>query len=135
MDGKDEAIVVDSSFVLNALLPDEQSLLATNLFDRYSLGECVLVSSPLLLFEVINGIKMSVARRRMNRERAESLIKGFLELKIKLVEMDAKKLFSLACQENLTVYDASYLLVSKENNYPLLSRERRRLRRKRMEVN
>ena len=103
------------------MLPDEDSLFATNIFNKFSNGEYCLVSCPLLPYEIANGIKVALIRKRIDKVGAENLVDKFLKLNIKLCEIETMKLFEMAVAENLTIYDAAYLLVSRDTNHPLLS--------------
>mgnify|MGYP002814649723 CR=1 FL=1 len=116
-----KCFVVDSSFVLSALLPDEGSLFATNIFNKFSSGEYSLISCLLLPYEIANGIKLALIRKRIDMAEAENLVEKFLKLNIRLCEVETMKLFETAVSENITIYDAAYLLVSRDTNYPLLS--------------
>ncbi len=115
-------LVVDASFVLSFLLPDEvipEEI--DSYFEQFKNGEIEIISSALIHFEVINGLKMAFARKRISLEYCNDRITEFLnyEIEIKLVDFD--QVFQLALKENLTVYDASYLYLAKTESIPLLT--------------
>ena len=116
-----KTFIVDSSFVLASLLPDEEKILPKAAFDQFVLGKISLVSTVLLPFEVINGVKMSVVRKRINENEATELTDRFLKLKLELLNVDFKEALILSIKEELTIYDASYLWLAREKDYPLLS--------------
>lgn len=113
--------VVDSSFVLSFLLPDEKSEKADSIFSKFWAGELDLVTIKLLPFEVLNGLKMAIIKKRIRRKRAVELAEAFLEIPFEILEVDWIKCLSLAFKNNLTVYDAAYLAVSRSYHLELLS--------------
>ncbi|MBM3209521.1 type II toxin-antitoxin system VapC family toxin [Candidatus Shapirobacteria bacterium] len=113
--------VVDASFVLAYLLPDEESASVDKVFRRYAAGEVNLSSSELLPFEVLNGLRTAVLQKRVDERIARKLEQAFLALEINLEPTDFGKCFALALKKNLTLYDASYLLLSQEKKTKLLT--------------
>lgn len=113
--------VVDASFVLAYLLPDEATARVDELFEDYQAGKLSLVSSPLLPFEVLNGLIGAIKTKRLKQTKAIKLGKAFLQLPIEYEELDYVEVFKLALAKNLTVYDASYLLVAKTIGATLLT--------------
>lgn len=116
-----DCFVVDSSFVLSFLLPDERQEKVDAVFNKLQAGELSLVSAELLPFEVLNGLKMAAVRQRISHIKASKLGGLFLNLPITLLEIDWLLCFHLAWQKKLSVYDASYLLLSRESHSRLLS--------------
>lgn len=116
-----DCFVVDSSFVLSFLLPDERQEKVDAIFNRLRAGELSLVSTELLPFEVLNGLKMAAVRQRINHNQASKLGGLFLDLPITLLKIDWLLCFHLAWQKKLTVYDAGYLLLSRSKRLNLLS--------------
>jgi len=111
---EESEFVVDASFVLAYLLPDEKAGLTDEFFGRYANGEIKLVSCPLLPFEVLNGLRAAVLKKRLGAEVAEKLGQAFLALEIELEPIDFADCFTLALNKKLSVYDASYLLLGQE---------------------
>ncbi|MCG2691400.1 type II toxin-antitoxin system VapC family toxin [Microgenomates group bacterium] len=107
-----KSIIVDASFILAFLLPDE-AFSAEAVFDQLEKGEIQFFSIPLLPFEVLNSIKVAVKRKRLTINLANRLVKKFFELKIELLPVNYKESFSLAIKKDLTVYDAGYLWLAK----------------------
>lgn len=116
-----DCFVVDSSFVLSFLLPDERQEKVDAVFNKLQAGELSLVSTELLPFEVLNGLKMAAVRQRINLSQAAKLGGLFLDLPITLLKIDWPQCFRLAWQKKLTVYDAGYLLLSRSKRLNLLS--------------
>lgn len=121
---KDEnfkTFLVDASFVLSYLLPDEEKDFSKPFFMDFKEGKITFISSPILEMEVINGIKSAVKSKRIHKKFALSLLKKFLAMTIELLKINLTEIFELALEENLSVYDASYLWLSKDKGVPLLT--------------
>lgn len=117
--------IVDASFVLAFLLPDEYAKNVDRKFELYSQNKIHFMSTYLLPFEVLNGLKIAVLRKRLNKKLATSLASNFFYFKIKLIKIDLKKSFLLALKRGLTIYDASYLYLTKSKNASLLTQDKR----------
>lgn len=104
--------VVDASYVLDLLLPDEKKLGAELLH---------AIAPQLLVFEVTNAIKMAVVRKRITKQVAHILIKEFEGWKIQLLDIQPNEVLSLAIEKGLAVYDASYLWLAREQKAELLT--------------
>lgn len=113
--------VIDASFVLSFLLPDENIEEVERFFDKNSLNTIILVSTLLLPFETLNTLKIAQARGRITKKRATLLVERFLNLGIVLEEVNFKKVFLTSQAKNLTVYDASYLQLALSQKIPLLT--------------
>ena len=113
--------VVDASFMLAFLLPDEKAPYTDTIIDACIDGRIKLLSSPILPYEIINAIRSSVVQKRITRQIGEVLIHDFLQLIITLIPIVFSELFPLTLKNNLTVYDASYLWISKTKRIPLLT--------------
>ena len=113
--------VVDASFVLCFLMPDEYDFEVNLFFNQYKSGLINIISTTFLSFEVINGLKTALLRKRIDKNYALSRIREFLDYEIEVQIIDFTKTFLLASQYNLTIYDASYLHLAKLNRVPLLT--------------
>lgn len=122
MDAKSKkGLVVDSSFVLAFLLPDERSAAVDDIFESFAAGKISLYSAELLPYEVLNGLKSAVLRKRLTSETAARLGHDFLDLPFILEKIDGRRCWELAWREKLTIYDAAYLTVARSPRRPLLS--------------
>lgn len=124
MDGSNKKeFVVDSSFILAALLPDERFARIDEIIASAGSGSNIFYSSPLLTFEVANGIKLGVIRRRFNLRQAEELLENFLVLmkRISIEEVELKDVWTVAREEALTIYDATFLALVRKKKCELLS--------------
>ncbi|TSC88239.1 MAG: PilT protein domain-containing protein [Microgenomates group bacterium Gr01-1014_7] len=113
--------IVDASFVLSFLLPDENHQEADLFFNQYKAGIINFLSTPLLPFEVVNGLKLAVIRKRISSKYAKERMKEFFNYQIRLVGTDFFEVFDLAQKNNLTVYDACYLYLSRIKKAQLLT--------------
>ena len=121
---KSSVYLVDASFVLAFLLPDERKEQVNDLFEAFEKGTVGLYSSPLLPYEVLNTLKTAVAKKRITAAKAIDLGKTFLELDIRFEELNFLAVFELALRKKLTVYDASYAWLAGHTKMPLLSFDR-----------
>ena len=83
MVGNTNKFVVDASFALAFLLPDErteemkQNFFASqikNIFQQFINGEISLIAPYLLTFEVLNSLKLAVIRKRISARTALNFI-------------------------------------------------------------
>lgn len=113
--------VVDASFILDFLLPDEQSTYVIKTFDEYKKGQITLLAPVILPFEIANGLKYAIKTKRINKKLALELMKIFLSLKIDLLNSDIYEILETALEKELSIYDASYVALSQQENLPLLT--------------
>ena len=121
MDANAKDFVVDSSFVLAALLPDENLAFPTEIFDKFTAGKISISSTLLLPFEITSALKLAVMRKRIDEDKAAEILNKFLSLDLSLEEINFNGVFKLAQKESLTGYDASYLWLAQKKNTQLLS--------------
>jgi len=109
-------IVVDASYILDILFPDEKI---------QRLPKEKMIAPTLLEYEVVNAIKMGVVRKRITESVGQELIKEWLEWKIEYHNIDVAAVMRLALATHLSVYDASYLWLAKEQGVGLLTWDKR----------
>lgn len=117
--------VVDSSFLLAYLLPDEESEYVQQFFDRFKTEKITLTAPFLLPFEVFNGLQTAVLRKRINLNLAEKLGQKFLMIPIKLTDLDFTVALKVADTHKITFYDASYLHLAKTYKVKLLTLDKK----------
>ena len=117
--------VIDASFTLSYFLPDEESALADKLFGKYACKEVYFMSTALFPFEVLNSLKVNILRRRISHDFGLNLAHQFLDYLIPIEEIDFLKTFEIAVEENLTVYDASYVALARKKKCQLLTLDQR----------
>lgn len=115
-------IILDSSFLLSYILPDEK--MPDPIVYRELKSKTVILAEPYLFaYEVLNGIRSAFLRSRVREDESEKLIKSFSELTeiIYYHPTSYQNLYDLATKNSLSIYDASYLWLKKETDYPLYS--------------
>jgi len=113
-----KSVVVDASFILAYLLPDEQ-FPADEILKQFKSGKLKFISVKLLPFEVLNSLKSALKSKRINHRQAKILINRFFKLGINLIKVDFAAVFGLAVKHSLTVYDAGYLWLAKNKKVKL----------------
>lgn len=106
-------------------MPDEHEQIVDAMFQKFIKAEVNFISTQLLKFEVINGLKSAVVSKRLSHEKIANYINDFLLLGIGELEVDLSKTVDLAMAKGLSVYDASYLALSEAENCQLLSLDKR----------
>lgn len=119
-----KVFVVDASFVLAFLLPDEKKKSTDEVFRGYIEGEISLISVPLLTYEVLNSLRSAFLQKRLNLKLCVQLASDFLNLIITEIPIDQKEVFQEALKKNLSFYDASYLVLAKAKHIPLLTKDK-----------
>ena len=117
--------VIDASFALAYLLPDERINIVDRMFNQYVKEKIIFISNHLFFFEVLNGLKSAVIKKRINKKDAFILAKAFLSLNIRTEKVDFDRTFRKSLEKNLSVYDASYLTLSIDKKIPILSMDRK----------
>lgn len=112
-------IVMDASYCLAFLLPSESLKTVDATFTAYQQGLLQVMATPLLPFEVLNGLRAAVLSKRITREQAHILGHAFLELDIPMETVEYEEAFALAEKENVSVYDASYLWLARSRRVEL----------------
>lgn len=113
--------VIDASFLLSFLLPDERLPQITKIIEDFEKGTIDLYSSPLLPYEIHNGLKMATIRKRITPTQARELGKAILRWDIVYESPSFDSILALALEHNITVYDASYVLIAKTKHMHLLT--------------
>src|SRR3989344_779638 len=116
MAGNINTFVIDSSFILGFLLPDENNQLVVDFFNKYALKEIRFMAPLLLSFEVVNGLRNAYLSSRINQLTVFNLINDFLSYKIITKEVDLPEVFKISQDKNLSIYDATYLCLAKSEN-------------------
>lgn len=110
-------VVVDASFILAFLLPDERVEQVDEIFDLYEVGRINFVSTQLLPFEVLNSLRNSILRKRITKRQAIDLAAEFFKIKIILEDVDFRQAFSLSVAQGLSFYDASYVYLARAKKF------------------
>lgn len=113
-------VVVDASYILSLLLPDEN-------LDPTSVPSHMFAPT-LLPYEVANGLRSATSSKRITLKLATALYQEFNKLPITYKTIDFSQVLKLAIQVKLSVYDASYLLLSRDKNLPLKTYDKQLLK-------
>jgi predicted nucleic acid-binding protein len=111
--------VLDASVTLSWALPDQM-----NARTRQLLAQCqaAYVEVPALWpTEVANGLLVAERRSRLLLGKADLFLQKLANLDVRIASprLEQRSILELARQENLTVYDASYLALSISTGLPL----------------
>lgn len=99
-------LVVDSSVLLSALLPDEEGPDLKKLFTEHD----EIIAPSLLWVELRNIVLSAERRQRLDRTMADALLDTLDDLGIALDHSpDSDRVLRLARRHDLTAYDALYL--------------------------
>jgi len=110
--GKSHGLVVDASYILSLLLPDETTAPDTSL---------PMFSPSLLRYEIANGLRSATLSQRITKQLALTLYKEFQSFPITYQEPDYLESLSQAITHKLSVYDASYLVLAQSLGFPIKS--------------
>jgi predicted nucleic acid-binding protein len=120
------AVVLDASFALNAVFPDEHEAGPTL---GKLLAEASAIVPPIWPAEVVNGLQFGLRRGRIDRETVEVAVRYLGRLPITVAEFHideyAKRILPLAERHRLSIYDASYLHLAIERRLSLATLDRR----------
>lgn len=120
-----ERLVSDASVVVKWFIEEEHTGEALRLRDMHVNGEILLAAPELLLFEVLNALKYSgLFGREELKDAAISLSNYRVELH-HLVGLLAERTVEIAVDENITVYDASYVALATILNTKMYTADRK----------
>lgn len=117
--------IIDSSFILAHLLPDETSQNVQNFFDRLKQESITLFAPYIFPFEVFNGIQTAIIRKRVTPILANKLQEQFMRITFELQEVDLMNTSLIAQKHLLTIYDASYVYLAENLKIPLLTLDKK----------
>jgi len=123
-----ERIVIDASVALKWYLPEEDNAVEADLLavDFYK-GKKELLVPTLFDYEIINTLKVAVARNRISEADALAALTRFQLLKIERHEFRPLQnaTFRLALRYQRSAYDAAYLALAEANNTKLYTGDKR----------
>lgn len=121
-----EQTVVDASFLLNYLMPDELADEKVEyLLGQYRLKKQVFVAPSLLKYEIANAIRSAVNSRRMSRKVARKVWQNFIDIEIEYCNINYWEVIFLSLNCGLSFYDASYLWLAGSLKCNLASLDKR----------
>ena len=117
-------IVIDASFLLAYLLPDEKYPEADKAILSHIAEEVHCIAPSLLKFEVANALYAAVLRKRISPPLAQKLIKHMLDLCIEEYPIQFLDALKVSFKHHLSVYDASYLVLARKYHIALLTMDK-----------
>ena len=117
--------IIDASFALGFLLPDEHSAKVDKIFRQFANGNIILESTFLLGFEIANALTLAKRRKRITFENAKKLLRLFQKWDIKYTEVKLDEVLKISLEKDISAYDASYLWLSKKKGYKLLTLDKK----------
>lgn len=117
--------VLDTSFVLAYLLPDEKERSVEKMFSKFEENKIGFIAPYLLAYETINGLRSAVVQKRQSPKSAQLLLDAFLNMGILFEKVNEREVFRLALKDNISAYDASYVLLAKSKKTRLLTLDER----------
>jgi predicted nucleic acid-binding protein len=123
-------VVIDASVVLAWLAPDEVVIGEVNrMLELSAQGKFGFTAPELLKYEVWNSLKTLVDRKRLAVEKLPEAIEKFETLRIKFViHQDGEEVVKTAIKENLSGYDAAYVVLARKTKTKLLSLDKKLIR-------
>ena len=124
-----EKVVSDASVIVKWFIEEEYSDKALKLRDMHVNGEIVIVAPELLPFEVLNALKYSnLFGKEELKNAALSLSSYGIEL-YSLKGMLAEKTVEIAVENDITIYDASYIALADTLNMKLYTADQKLIRK------
>lgn len=122
--------VLDCSIAMAWLFEDETTLDTEKVLEQLSDSKAIVPTIwPL---EVANVLLIAIKKKRVTKIQAASFIDSLNALPIHVDESTTLRamhsIFTLANQENLTIYDASYLELAIRENIPIATKDQDLLR-------
>ena len=114
-------IVLDSSYALALVLPDEQrpASMAAVLAER--------LASPMIWpLEVANALRTNLRRGRLDEPDVDKICQYLAELQVDVIgaaHQLPRRHFEAALAHDLTPYDATYLVLAQQFSSPLATRD------------
>lgn len=105
-------IVVDASYILSFLFPDENSI------DEIP-GK--MFAPQLLDYEIVNALRSAVLRKRISQHLAIELFEEYNTFLITKKTVDFSKVLELSIKRQISTYDASYLVLANDLEAKLLT--------------
>lgn len=113
--------LLDTSYIIAHLAPDEDSTEIDKVFEEFYLGKIKLYVLPLTFYEVANSLKNLVKRNRINSTDTQKLFEIFTSFHFKIIQNDFPITLGLSINYDLSFYNAAYLEASKSRGMELLT--------------
>lgn len=115
-------IVVDASAILEVLLSTPA---ASSVYSRLSVSGETLHAPHLLDLEILQVLRRYNANGEITLDRAEQALADYLDLPITRYAHDVFTFRIWELRQNLTAYDAAYVVLAEALSAPLVTRDRK----------
>ncbi|KPV64086.1 MAG: Ribonuclease VapC3 [Candidatus Bathyarchaeota archaeon BA2] len=120
--------VVDASVIAKWVLPGEPfQEKALRLKEDHVSGVIELSAPSIIVQEVANALWRATKLNRISEADAKEALKALNDMRIELHEPDwiqTAQALSIACDLDLTIYDASYVFLTHELKVPLITADK-----------
>ena len=125
-----ESVIIDASVALKWFYQDEEMVENANFVLNNSKNKKIQILVPeLWLYEIANSFKSSIKANRLSLKNAKKYLNDLLDTNPIFVAfqpiMDLS--LSLAHKFDISIYDASYIAISKLQNIPFYTADKRLL--------
>jgi predicted nucleic acid-binding protein len=117
-------LVIDCSISLSWCLPDEITEKSISLLKDAMRGKCQLIQPELWWYEMINGLRSAVARKRITPTGAEKALHFLGKIPIHTVStglLEGNLVLDCALRHKLSAYDASYVVLAQSRRAALIT--------------
>lgn len=124
----DFSIVVDASVAVKWYIKDEsESDRAIDILLDYKEGKVSFVEPLLLYYEIANAVHIAVQRKRVTEDDGKDIIRDMLDLEMTFVDSVEmiRNAYGIARKYNISVYDAFYIEVAKDNGIMLYTGDKK----------
>mgnify|MGYP001580120052 CR=1 FL=1 len=114
-------LIIDNSIVLKWFYKENDSDKALELLELIHDLNATLILPSLAVVELVNSLKFG---KKTDSLKADDVIKKFFALEPKLLSLDLEsslKLSLIVHKNNITSYDACYILAAEELNIPIFT--------------
>ncbi len=122
----DSVYVVDASFILSSILPDEKVLKPfQKILKLFEKNKVYFKAPEVLMYEIGNSLKSAVKQKRIASNPATKLFSKIVTATIDYQKVDFKAVLDLSITHDLSFYDSSYLYLAKVNKCKLLTLDKK----------
>jgi predicted nucleic acid-binding protein len=125
-------IVIDASVLLKAYFRDEQGHVeAQELVKIYARGDYSFIAPSLITYEIKNACSIAHRKGRIQLDLARQVMGEMTSLEIQKMDVInlKERIFEIACQFNLSAYDASYIALAEAQKCPFITGDARLFRK------
>lgn len=95
-----DTVIVDSSFLLSTMLPDEEvSPPFWEYIKKFRQNKIIFKSCELLKYEICNSLKSAIGQKRISSKRANIIYSAFELMEIEYSDIDFRKTMDLSIKK------------------------------------